>query len=171
MRLVFAFLLAALAYVLPTLFSGAAALVPVTSPSAPTLIHDAKYVCGDFGQGFTCKYEGGAVRRSGKTPQIPSRPSTESPQVPPESGNLDALPSAPSDWGASTRTQAPPAAPASCPANTELLGGHCVAYTQRCTNGIPPNAYPPQCRGDEKQVCDFHPDGSKDCCCRTYSKY
>jgi hypothetical protein len=172
MRPVFAFLFAALVCVSPTIFGGkASALTPLTALPAQSSVRNAKFVCGDFGQGFTCKQEGGAVLRSGKTPKFPSSPSTESPQVTPNSGNSDALPSAPGDWGTSTSTQAPPAAPASCPANTELLGGHCVAYTQRCTNAIPPSAYPPQCRGEEKQVCNFHPDGSKDCCCRVYSKY
>jgi hypothetical protein len=176
MRLVFGFVLAALVCVLSaaTWGGGALALVPGAAPSAPPpLVHDAKFVCGDFGEGFTCRHEGGAERRSGKTPGIPSRPSTESPQAPPDSGNSDALPG---DWNTNTQapSAAPPpagAAPSTCPNNSELLGGHCIPYTQRCTNGIPPSAYPPQCQGEEKQVCSFHPDGSKDCCCRVYSKY
>jgi len=173
MRLVFGFVLAALVCVLSVALwgGGASALTPGAVSSAPQpLLQDAKFVCGDFGEGFTCRHESGSVRRSGKTPTIPGSSSQEAPP-PPDSGNSDALPSAPGDWGTSTSTQAPPAAPASCPANTELLGGHCVAYTQRCTNAIPPSAYPPQCSGEEKQVCNFHPDGTKDCCCRTYSKY
>jgi len=174
MRLVSGCLLMALVCVLSVVLWGgnASALTPVAAPSAPQpLVHDAKIVCGDFGEGYTCRRESGTVRRSGKAPKVPGSSSGSS------GGGLfgggsddpDALPPAPSDTG--TSTQAPPAAPATCPANSELLGGHCIPFTQRCTNGIPPSSYPPQCRGEEKQVCNFHPDGSKDCCCRTYSKY
>ena len=177
MRLVSACLLTTtLVFVLSVAFfgGGASALMPAAAPTARhPLVRDAKFVCGDFGEGFTCKHEGGAVRRSGKTPRLPSSPSNESPLVPPDSGKSNALPPAPGDTGTSSSTSMPPprAVPATCPNNSELLGGHCIPYTQRCTKGVQPTAYPPQCRGEEKQVCNFHPDGSKDCCCRTYSKF
>jgi hypothetical protein len=178
MRLVFGFVLAALVCVLSVALwgGGASALMPGAVPSVPPpVVHDAKIVCGDFGEGFTCKREEGAVRRSDKTPTIPGSSSQEA-SPPPVSGDSDALSPAPGDTGGyaappPAATPAPRAIPATCPAKTELLGGHCIPYTQRCTNGIPPSAYPPQCRSEEKQVCNFHPDGTKDCCCRVYSKY
>jgi hypothetical protein len=81
----------------------------------------------------------------------------------------DALP--PASGGAGT-SQAPAAAPASCPKNAELLGGHCIPYTQTCNTGLAANANPQPCRGaEEKQVCSFRSDGLKDCCCRTYTKF
>jgi hypothetical protein len=173
MRLVFGFVLAALVCVLSAALwgGGALALMPGAAPSAPPpLVHYAKIVCGDFGQGYTCKSERGSIQH-GKMRPIPSSPSDDSGAATqaPAGSDEDALPPAPGDTGAGT--QAPGAAPSTCPSNSELLGGHCIPFTQRCTNAIPPSAYPPQCRGEEKQVCNFHPDGTKDCCCRTYSKY
>jgi hypothetical protein len=192
MRLVFACLLMALVCVLSVALwsGGASALMPVAAPSArQPLVHDAKIVCGDFGNGYTCRRESGAVRRSGKARQVPGSSSDSSGSsggwfggrlfgggddkdpdaLPPPSEDAGTVP--PASGSAGTAPPQPSARAAACPENSELLGGHCIPYTQRCTNGIPPTAYPPQCRGEEKQVCNFHPDGSKDCCCRTYSKF
>ncbi|MEZ5827540.1 MAG: hypothetical protein R3D30_06910 [Hyphomicrobiales bacterium] len=172
MRLLFAFVLSTYCFVL--LANAAPLTLTVgSSPLQAPLVLDAKFVCGDFGNGFTCKREAGADRRSGKAPSIPGSSSDDSYSAPADSSGMqDALPPASGDSG---WTSAPPpaaaAASSGCPENSELLGGHCIPFTQRCTAGIPPTAYPPQCQGEEKQVCSFHPDGSKDCCCRVYSKF
>jgi hypothetical protein len=141
-------------------------LVPPPA-SVEASIHQAKIVCGNFGNGFTCRNESGTVHRPKGV--RPPGTSSETTGAPIESGDPDALP--PMSGSSGAGAQVPSGAPASCPANSELLGGHCIPYTQRCTAGIPPSAAPPLCQGEEKQVCKFHPDGSKDCCCRTYSKY
>lgn len=177
MRLLFAFVLSTCCFVL--LANAAPLTVTVgSSPLPAPLVLDAKFVCGDFGSGFTCKRESGRARPLKGT--VPGKSgsggysndggySTDSATT----GGEDALPPPPGDSG---WTSAPPpaaaaAASSGCPENSELLGGHCIPFTQRCTAGIPPTAYPPQCQGEEKQVCSFHPDGSKDCCCRVYSKF
>ena len=144
---------------------------PEAAPAASTrLVQQAKIVCGQTGQGFKCRNESGAVRR-GKMQKIPGASGGPSGGWSDSSGaDGDALPSAPGEPG--TSTQAPGAVPASCPANSELLGGHCIAYTETCRKGLAGNAPPQACQGaEEKLVCDFRPDGLKDCCCRTYSKY
>ena len=175
MRLVFGFVLLALVSTSSALLAGgSAAAFTRASPhaSAPSLVHEAKIVCGDFGNGYTCRKESGAIRR-GKMPKVPG--SSEDSSGDSSSGGWfgggsddpDALPPPPGDTGGA----APGTTATNCPANSELLGGHCIPYTQRCTNSIPPTAYPPQCQGEEKQVCKFHPDGFKDCCCRTYSRF
>jgi hypothetical protein len=173
MRLVCGFVLMALLWLSPVLLGsgGAPAFMGAITPaSGPPLLQDAKIVCGDCGEGYTCRQESGAIRR-GKMPKIPGSKSGSS------SGGLfgggsddpDALPPAPGADGAS---QAPNAAPATCPVNSELLGGHCIAYNQTCRKGLAAAAPPQACPGaEEKLVCDFRPDGLKDCCCRTYSKY
>jgi len=182
MRLVSACLLTALVCMLSVALWGgdALALMPVAAPSAhQPLVEDAKIVCGDFGNGYTCQKESGAVRRSGKARQVPGSNSDSSGSGGGWFGgglfggsddkDPDALP--PPSGSAGTAPPQSSAKATACPQNSELLGGHCVPYTQHCTNAIPPSGYPPQCRGEEKQVCSFHPDGSKDCCCRIYSKY
>lgn len=172
MRFVFGFVLLALLSTSFALFPGgsAAAFISATPHiSAPSLVHEAKFVCGDFGNGYTCRTESGAIRR-GKMPKVPGAKSNDS------GGGWfgtsedpDALPPAPGAPGAS---QAPGAAPTSCSANSELLGGHCIPYTQTCRKGLAAAAPPQVCRGaEEKLICDFRPDGLKDCCCRTYSRF
>jgi hypothetical protein len=172
MRLVLVFLLTALVWVSPALLGdgGAWALMPgVALPAQQPLAHDAKFVCGMTDEGFKCRSEPGAIRR-GKMPSIPKTPSGESPAPETSGGDEDALPPAPGGTG--TSTQAPRTAPATCPANSELLGGHCIPYTQTCRKGLAANANPPPCRGtEEKQVCNYRADGLKNCCCRTYSKF
>ena len=62
MRLVFGFVLAALVCVLSVALwgGGASALTPGAVSSAPQpLLQDAKFVCGDFGEGYTCRHEFG----------------------------------------------------------------------------------------------------------------
>jgi hypothetical protein len=191
MRRCCAFVLTAFLWVLFVACGGgsASAFVHVTPPSsAQSLLLDAKIVCGDFGNGYTCRTESGAVRKSGKTPKVPGSNSGSSGSgggwfggglfgsdddpdaLPPPSESAGTAP--PDSGSAGTTPQQPSARATTCPENSELLGGHCIPYTQRCTTGIAPNAYPPQCRGaEEKQVCNFRPDGSKDCCCRTYAKF
>lgn len=171
MRLLCAFVLTALLWVLPVVLGqdGASAYLGVTPPaSEQPLLHDAKIVCGDTGQGFKCRNEPGNVRR-GKMRKIPGSSSGGSSEGPMESGDENALPPDPGDAGTYQR---PAAAPASCPKNAELLGGHCIPYTQTCDAGLAANANPQPCRGaEEKQICSFRPDGRKDCCCRTYTKF
>lgn len=174
MRFVFCFGLLALLLVALAPAGGdhASAFTPM-APSTPTsIVLDAKIVCGDFGQGYTCRRESGAIRR-GKMRKVPSSRSS--------SGST----SSGGGWfGGSDDEDAPPppdaaagasgGAPASgaCPPNSERLGGHCIPYTQSCKRGLAANAPPQVCRGaEEKLVCDFRADGLKDCCCRTYNKF
>lgn len=175
MRFVSGLLLLALISVSSALLgSGAFAFNPPPAPSPNrSPVQDAKIVCGDFGSGYTCRRESGAIRR-GKMRKVPGAGSGSDDS---SSGGWfgggdddpDALPPAPGPDGAA---QAPAAAPASCPANTELLGGHCIPYTQSCQTGLAAGAAPQACRNaEEKLVCDFRADGLKDCCCRTYSKF
>ncbi|MGH6736145.1 MAG: hypothetical protein ACRECX_08705 [Methyloceanibacter sp.] len=135
-----------------------------------SLAREVLFKCGTVDGSFTCQrsFDGGQSgknRRPGRK-TTPSEPSDGGPWQ----GDVqqEALPPV----GPGTATQTPAALPTSCPENSELLGGHCIPYTQRCSTGIPPNAHPPQCQGAaEKQVCNFHADGSKDCCCRIYSQF
>jgi len=138
----------------------------------PSIVLNAKIVCGDFGQGYTCRRESGAIRR-GKMRKVPSSGSSSGSS---SSGggwfggsdDEDALPSPDAAAGASGGTAASDA----CPPNSERLGGHCIPYTQSCKRGLAANAPPQVCRSaEEKLLCDFRADGLKDCCCRTYSKF
>jgi len=178
MRFVSSLVLSTLLFALAALIGsgGASAFAgPMPARSEASRLQEAKFVCGDFGDGFTCRREGGAIRR-GKMPKVPgssddssgggSGDSSSGGWFGGGSDDPDALPPPAGNTGA-----AAPGTATNCPANSELLGGHCIPYTQRCTASIPPSAAPPLCRGEEKQVCNFHPDGSKDCCCRTYSKF
>jgi len=168
MRLL-AFVLTALLWALPVLLGGggASAIVHINTPSSEPLVRDAKFVCGMTDEGFKCRNEAGAIRR-GKNVKIPGAPSGGSSAGTTESSDPDALPPA-SDG---TAQSAPGAAKATCPSNTEMLGGHCIPYTQTCNRGLAANANPQPCRGaEEKQVCSFRSDGLKDCCCRTYTKF
>lgn len=152
--------------------AGAFIRMPVP-PSDQSLIIDAKIVCGDFGQGYTCRRESGAIRR-GKMHKVPSGG--------PSSGSDNS-----SGWswfaGSDDENAPPPpdaapgpggagAASSGCPPNSERLGGHCIPYTQTCRRRLAANAPPQVCQNaEEKLVCDFRADGLKDCCCRTYSKF
>jgi len=177
MRFVFGLGLLTLLLVSPALVGGDRAPA-FTSVAPPTLnssiVLDAKIVCGDFGQGYTCRRESGAIRR-GKMQKIPSAgpkdgagnsggwgwfggSEDENPLPSPESG--------PGTSGSGT------AASSGCPPNSERLGGHCIPYTQTCRQGLAGNAPPQACqRAEEKLVCNARADGLKDCCCRTYSKF
>ena len=175
MRLALAFVVTALLALFPVTFGASAvsALVPVapSDMSSPSLLRDAKVVCGDFGQGYTCRRESGAIRR-GKNIKVPGGTSSDSyPEPTPGGGAPDALP--PASGGTAYPAQsAPAAAPATCPSNTEMLAGHCIPYTQSCQTGLAAGAAPQACRNaEEKLICDFRSDGLKDCCCRTYSKF
>lgn len=180
MRFVFGLLLLVLALTSPVLLAGGSAAAfsgmdaDAFVPERP-LVQQVKIVCGDFGNGYTCRSEPGAIRR-GKMQKIPGSGTSGS------SGSSgggwfgggsnddpDALPPAAGDAGGGT---APSAAATSCPANSELLGGHCIPYTQSCSTGLAAGAAPPVCRNaEEKLVCNFRSDGMKDCCCRIYSKF
>ena len=111
MRLVFGFVLAALVCVLSVALwgGGALALMPGAAPSAPQpLLHDAKIVCGDFGEGYTCQAECGSIQR-GKSGQFRRAiPGSSSRAAPPRPGSSDsdALPPAPGDTGTSTSPSA-----------------------------------------------------------------
>lgn len=171
MRSVFACLLLIMALMAPALLAGSAEAFPGAMPQPQSLVHEAKIVCGDFGNGYTCRTEPGAIRR-GKMPKIPgsgSRNSNGGGWFGGSDDDPDALPPASGDTGAG----APPNTTATrCPANSELLGGHCIPYTQRCSTGLAAGAAPQACRSaEEKLVCNFRSDGLKDCCCRTYSKF
>jgi len=172
MRFVFGSMVLALVLVSSALLGDGRAAgltqAPRASFGAP-LVHEAKIVCGNFGNGFTCRNQSGTVHRP-KGVRPPGAASGETSGGTMESGDPDALPPASGDAGASS--QAPNAVPTSCAANSELLGGHCIPYTQTCRKGLAAAAPPQVCRGaEEKLICDFRPDGLKDCCCRTYSKF
>jgi hypothetical protein len=179
MRFVLGLLLLALAWMSPVLLAsgGAAAFIGASAGASlpqASLVRQAKIVCGDFGNGYTCRNEPGAIRR-GKMRKIPGSPSGSSGSSGGgwfgggDDDDPDALPPATGDAGAGA---APSTAATSCPANSELLGGHCIPYTQSCSTGLAGGAAPPVCRNaEEKLVCNFRSDGLKDCCCRTYSKF
>ncbi|HUU66035.1 MAG TPA: hypothetical protein VMW57_01975 [Methyloceanibacter sp.] len=171
MRLALAFVVTAFLALCPVTFGASAvsALVPAapSDMSNPSLLRDAKIVCGDFGEGYTCRRESGSIRR-GKNIKVPGASSGGSSEAQIENSDPDALP--PASGGTAYPAQSAP--PATCPSNTEMLAGHCIPYTQTCNRGLAANANPQACRGaEEKQVCSFRPDGLKDCCCRTYSKF
>lgn len=178
MRFVSGLLLLALISVWPALVGGGSfAFTPPPVPSPErSPVQEAKIVCGDFGSGYTCRRESGAIRR-GKNIKVPGSGSGSSDSgsgggwFGGSSDDPDALPPASGDTGAGAG--APPSATAtSCPANTELLGGHCIPYTQSCRAGLNAGAPPQACQNtEEKLVCNFRSDGLKDCCCRTYSKF
>lgn len=151
---------------------GASAFGPATPSdmSNPSLLREAKIICGDFGGGYTCRRESGAIRH-GKNMKVPGT-SSESSEGTTESGDPDALPPASGDTAYPGQSAPAAATPATCPSNTEMLGGHCIPYTQTCARSLAANANPQACQGaEEKQVCSFRPDGLKDCCCRTYTKF
>jgi len=134
------------------------------TPSVDTsLVERAKIVCGQTPDGYRCRNEPGAIRR-GKMPKVPkSSNDTGGGWFGSDSGDPDALPPAPTDGATAT---------GACPPNSERLGGHCIPYTQTCSRGLEAGAPPQVCRAaEEKLVCDFRPDGLKDCCCRTYSQF
>ncbi len=174
MRFVSGLLLLALISVSSVLVGGDAFAFTPPAPSPDrSPVQDAKIVCGDFGSGYTCKRESGAIRR-GKNIKVPGSGSDSSGT---SSGGWfggsdddpDALPPASGGTGAGA---APSATATSCPANAELLGGHCIPYTQSCRTGMNAGAPPQACQNaEEKLVCNFRSDGLKDCCCRTYSKF
>jgi hypothetical protein len=171
MRFVFGCLLAVMVSVAALVVGNATASTLTNLPRLPsgTLLHKAKIVCGDFGQGYTCRRESGTLRR-GKMRQVPSsrsnEPSSDSGGGWFGSGEDDANAVPPA------AAQQAPAVPGTCPVNTELLGGHCIPYTQSCNRGMAAGAAPQVGRSaDEKLVCSFRSDGLKDCCCRTYSKF
>jgi hypothetical protein len=174
MRFNFGFVLLALflAWLAPPEAGGAVART-LAPPSVQSLFLDAKFVCGDFGEGYTCRRESGAIRR-GKMPKIPGADSSSGSGSSSRGGwfggsdDEDSLPPAP----AAGSTSSGDAASGACPPNSERLGGHCIPYTQSCRKGLAANAPPQVCQNaEEKLVCDFRADGLKDCCCRTYSKF
>lgn len=171
MRSLFAFVLAVSCLsMLPQHGYGAAAALcaaPSASPYERPLI-DAKIVCGQFEEGFTCKYAPGGRPSIHKNPSGIIQKETGG-QVPDVSSPSPA-PAPDGSWN--TNTSQPPRGTAqTCPPNTELLGGNCVPYTARCKNGMALDALPQACAMEEKQVCRPRGDGLKDCCCITYSKF
>ena len=170
MRLASALALITLILMSPALFvqSPAPALAGFLDPSGGTssvdtsLVERAKIVCGQTPEGYSCRHEPGEIRR-GKMRKVPKRRGDTDDSVDP-----DALPPAPADGTSGGGATAAGA----CPPNSERLGGHCIPYTQTCNRGLEGGAPPQVCRGrEEKLVCDFRPDGLKDCCCRTYSQF
>ena len=144
----------------------------------------AKIVCGNFGQGFTCKSDPGAGKPFGKnaTPGVAPQEPEASPEVTPEviwQGT-----GVPTESGQGAVAPAPDATACQngmvgtppncrCPPNSELLGGNCVHYTaSACSNGLASDALPQTCRGvEEKLSCTMRRDGLKDCCCVIYDKF
>jgi hypothetical protein len=143
----------------------------------------AKIVCGNFGQGFTCKSDPGGATEFGKnaTPGVAPRETETSPEVVPPDGTWQGT-VAPNGQGAPGPAPDPTACQngmvgtppnCRCPPNSELLGGNCVHYTaSACSSGMAPDALPQACRGVEEKVsCTLRQDGLKDCCCVTYDKF
>jgi hypothetical protein len=145
----------------------------------------AKIVCGNFGQGFTCKVEPGPGAQFGKnaTPGAAPPAAEPSPEVVPPDGTWQGT-TIPTESGQGAPAGAPdPTACQNgmvgtppncrCPKNSELLGGNCVHYTaSACSSGMAPDALPQACRGVEEKVsCTLRQDGLKDCCCVTYDKF
>jgi len=161
------------------------ALLPFAFDGGGTSLQ-AKIVCGNFGNGFTCKSESGASEQFGKSATPGARPQApeESPPavvpegtwqgqaIPGESGQGAA--GAPADAGTTCQNGMVGTPPnCRCTKNSELLGGNCVHYTaSACSSGMAPDALPQACRGVEEKVsCALRQDGLKDCCCVTYDKF
>jgi hypothetical protein len=171
MRLLCAFAIASLLSLVPVAIDGGGGSL------------QAKIVCGNFGEGFTCKADPGAGGQFGKnaTPGAAPRAPATSPEVVPPDGTWQGT-TVPTESG-----QAGPPADATacqngmvgtppncrCPPNSELLGGNCVHYTaSACSSGLASDAPPQACRGvEEKLSCTLRQDGLKDCCCVTYDKF
>ena len=129
----------------------------------------AKIVCGNFGEGFTCKSDPGAGEQFGKNatpgtrPQAPeaSPPAAVMPEgtwqgqtVPGQSGQGAA--GVPADPSACQSGMVGTPPNCRCPPNSELLGGNCVRYTaSACSNGLAADALPQSCRGVEEKL--LHP--------------
>jgi hypothetical protein len=159
----------------------ALSLVPLGAGEA-----SAGIVCGDFGNGFTCRNDSSAAKQFGKnaTPGAPVGSGSAS-DAPP--ADQQALPPAPgggwsTDQGTAGGTPDPNACQhgmvgtppnCQCPKNSELLGGNCVHYTaSACSSGLAADAAPQACRGVEEKVsCRLRQDGLKDCCCVIYDKF
>ena len=195
MRLLCAFVLGALVWVLPVALGGDRAV--------------AIFACGMVDGHFTCKAApGGAAHGKNATPGAENaNPPDEAPEgttgeqtLPAPAGNSQeavkpgehscppgytvlAAPNTSGGYcappeGASEATNmgcehgmvgAPPNC--HCPKNSELLGGNCVHYTATCSNGLAADFTPQPCAGaDEKLACKMRQDGLKDCCCLTYDK-
>jgi hypothetical protein len=198
MRRLCALVLACSLWLLPSSLNGggaadAAELArPSPAPEARS-VREAKFVCGLSG----CTYVPGGGVEHGKnaTPGlIDVNPKDDAPEeeavkpgehscppgyrvlaVPTQSGYC-ALAETPAGAPAAAATPcqhgmvgAPPAC--HCPKDSELLGGNCVHYAARCSNGLAANINPQPCPGeDEKLACKLRNDGLKDCCCLTYDK-
>jgi hypothetical protein len=138
----------------------------------------AKILCGNFGEGFTCKNAPGAGPQYGKNaiPGAPPQAAEPTPEVVPPDGTWQGS-TAPAESGSATSCQhgmvGTPPDNCRCPKNSELLGGNCVHYTaSACSNGLAADALPQACRGaEEKLTCTLRQAGLKDCCCVTYDKF
>jgi hypothetical protein len=145
----------------------------------------AGIVCGNFGNGFTCKSDSSAGKQFGKnaTPGAPVGNDGRSSAEPPAG---EAVPPGGGAWGTEQGTAAGTSDPTvcqhgmvgtppncKCPKNSELLGGNCVHYTaSACSSGLASDAMPQACRSAEEKVsCTMRQDGLKDCCCVTYDKF
>jgi hypothetical protein len=171
MRLLCAFAIAAVLALVPFALDGRISL-------------QAKIVCGNFGQGFTCKSEPGAdAFGKNATPGAPPQAAEPSPQVVPPDGTWQGttVPTesgqgaagAPADANACQNGMIGTPPNCRCPKNSELLGGNCVHYTaSACSAGLAADALPQACRGvEEKLSCTLRQDGLKDCCCVIYDKF
>ena len=175
-----------------------AALFARPSPEAETqFVRQATYVCGLSG----CRYvPGGVEHGKNATPGVnDTNPKDDAPEA--TTGEEEAVKpgehscppgyrvlAVPTQSGYCELVEAPAEAPAAavtpcehgmvgtppachCPKDSELLGGNCVHYTARCSNGLAANINPQPCPGeDEKLSCKLRNDGLKDCCCLTYDK-
>jgi hypothetical protein len=160
-------------------------LVPFAIDGGSTSLQ-AKIVCGNFGQGFTCKADPEAGTQFGKnaTPGAAPRAPESSPEVVPPDGTWQGT-TLPTESGQGPQDGATDAATTCqngmvgtppncrCPANSELLGGNCVHYTaSACSSGLASDALPQACRGvEEKLSCTMRQDGLKDCCCVIYDRF
>ena len=166
-----------LSFALPDQHASALPELARGGTTAETLLHPTAFRCGTFDGKFSCRRDSGVVVPQGGKNAIPGAQRGTEPlqEMTPETGGEPlategAAPSAVPGGCPGGMAGSPPNC--RCPKGTEQLGGHCIAYTEACATGLAANANPQACpSAEEKQVCTVRPDGLKDCCCRTYSKF
>jgi len=169
------FLLTMLLSLLPLTTAGAAPALPLAPPASAALVSPAKYLCGMFDGRFTCRYDPAGGLETGTKGAIRKTPEAGAVEQAPEGAATGAPASgapAATDTACGRGMIGTPPDNCHCPESSELLGGNCVHYAARCTNGLAAGAVPQPCAGaEEKLACKMREDGLKDCCCLTYDKF
>jgi len=168
-------LLTMLLSLLPLTTAGAAPALPLAPPASAALVSPAKYLCGMFDGRFTCRYDPAGGLETGTKGAIRKTPEAGAVEQAPEGAATGAPASgapAATDTACGRGMIGTPPDNCHCPESSELLGGNCVHYAARCTNGLAAGAVPQPCAGaEEKLACKMREDGLKDCCCLTYDKF